>query len=289
MTEISFLFWNIKDQSEQSSSFIGAFAEMLKEVNAGIVCLAETNISDAWMQTSGYKLISETHRESRRSSNVKKWLKIYAKPGIRLLPLAEPYGNGELLATQLEVEKKRFIIMGAHLLSQKTSPTPASRFDRSIDLRNFIEGLEKHPNLSTQGTLVFGDFNMNPYEPAFTSTRGFFAIDLWQPFPRRMQNYPYFVNPTPARFGSQINNGTIEPGGTYYLRNKRFNTPDEFVWNMLDGLFFRPSMVKYYVAGSPLTIITKTQSHQLFTHDLIPPIDTEYSDHLPITFTFNFH
>jgi hypothetical protein len=279
--DIRFLFWNVRDKDETT------IGDVINELlPSDIVCLAETNVSDTYFSKLGFKLVYKISRKDRARNEVK-FLKIYAsQKGFNVMPAGD-YGNGEIIGTVLEVNSKKVLLVAMHLLSNLSVKNEEEKLENFIKYRNFIETLESSVN--PVGTIVFGDFNTNPFEKGFCKTQGLFSIDLLNPPPRRLKKIPYFINPTISQLGhfSYYSNGDKKPPGSYYYKQKNFAISTSLFWNTFDGMIFRPALLNNYQKGSELKIITKTKNHSLFD-EVNYKINNNYSDHLPITFTFNF-
>lgn len=278
---IKFLFWNVCDKDE---TIIGDIIDELLPFD--IVCLAESKVSDTYFNNKNFKLIFEVSRKDRRKKAMK-FLKFYSSQKKFTVSPVGDYGNGEIIATVLQVNTQKILLLATHLLSNISVQNAEKKLENFVKYRNFIEACEN--DLKPDGTIVFGDFNANPFEIGFCKKQGLFSIDLLNPPPRRINKIPYFINPTISQLGhfSYYSDGNRKPPGSYYYHKKDFDISTSLFWNTIDGMIFRPSLLNNYINGAELKIITKTNNHTLFD-DVNFKINNNYSDHLPITFTFNF-
>jgi hypothetical protein len=216
-----------------------------------------------------------------------KTMKLYAKTNGFKINCVGFYGNGEIIASLLEFNKTKILLVSVHLISKMSVNNEEKKLKMATRCRNFIETHEANHNVN--GSIIFGDFNANPFEKVFTATEGLFSIDLLKPPVRRINKFPYFINATISQMGhfNYFKDGRKKPPGSYYFNNKDFDISTDLFWNSLDGLLFRPSLLQEYLNGKELEIISNTNSYTLYDETTYK-IDPAYSDHLPISFTFKF-
>jgi hypothetical protein len=185
-------------------------------------------------------------------------------------------------------------------MSKTNIKSPDDQYKRAMEYRKFINSTEddftKLPSgaaRKVEGTILFGDLNINPFERPLVDDEALFAIDLKKRPVRKLVGMRYFINPTFSIFGhyGRKKNGQPAAPGTYYL-NKNHRRSDEFFWNCLDGMLFRPELIPLYEQGEPLEIITEIRDgtgkvkHDFFDFTTMKINKDKYSDHLPIKFTF---
>ncbi len=129
-------------------------------------------------------------------------------------------------------------------------------------------------------TIVFGDFNANPYDSAVGSLRGLHALQIpsvaGKPSrPHAEQQHEFFYNPMWAHLGS----GGGKPPATYYYYKYR---PHEVFWHMLDQVVLRPAALPLFPEGE-LKIIHEVAGSSLLKADGTPDAKLA-SDHLPLFF-----
>lgn len=171
----------------------------------------------------------------------------------------------------------KLLMMAVHLQSKINVDEATQLYESSI-IRGELETIEY--NLSIENTFVIGDFNMNPFENGMVSAFAFNSIPCQKTAmkeTRKLQDrtYKFFYNPMWNLLGDYDNNP-----GTYYT-----STPNQvtYYWNILDQIIMRPSLIKYFVKDS-LAILQNINGKPLVDQNGKPSI----SDHLPITFKFNF-
>jgi hypothetical protein len=128
-------------------------------------------------------------------------------------------------------------------------------------------------------TLVFGDFNANPFESAVAGALGMHAViskELAKSKPREMlgRTCPYFYNPMWSAYGARS-----RAPATYYFRG---SDPHELYWHMLDQVVVRPLLIDRFDSNA-LQIVTDIRGKDLLTKHGIPN-DRDFSDHLPLVF-----
>lgn len=135
-------------------------------------------------------------------------------------------------------------------------------------------------------SIVFGDFNSNPFESPIGSLAGMNAVASRKTIATKGSRtcygvkYPFFYNPMWNFFGDFRSHDS--PPGTYYFDG---SNPHEFYWHMLDQVLLRPELCET-LANDGIKIITKIGAQSLLTRNGIPDRSTA-SDHLPLLFTLN--
>ena len=129
-------------------------------------------------------------------------------------------------------------------------------------------------------SIVFGDFNANPFDPVVGSLRGLHAIQLSSVAGKRSrpyenQHHEFFYNPMWARFGS----GDGTPSATYYYYKYK---PHEIFWHMLDQVVLRPALLPLFPEAD-LKIIGEVAGSSLLKKNGTPD-PKRGSDHLPLFF-----
>ena len=146
---------------------------------------------------------------------------------------------------------------------------------RDIEYKESQEGHSK--------TIVFGDFNMNPFENGLIASGGLhntFSREIALKKSREFNStsYSYFYNPMWSFFGDYSKGNVL---GTFYINTYR---PINYHWNIYDQIMLRPSLIQYFDDNN-LDIISKIGSKTLLRNiNGITKIDKTYSDHLPIKF-----
>ncbi len=293
---MKFIFWNIRDSDEQQMHEV--IENLIASEKPHVILLAETNISDAFMESYGFNFV---HGSRKNVLGLKKNLKIYSTQKDFILTPHSRY-KGELLACELEINNKFYLVFGCHLVSKLTIDDEDKRLERAYKHRQFIEDnenefgkVEENTKKVLSGSIVFGDFNLNPFEKSMNHHQwGLFAIDIRPPVPDSLNGTKYFINPTLSIMSSfgRKKDGSISAPGTYWFDKKDIQIPKDYYWNAIDGMFFRPDLFTSYNEEEPLEVITEVCDntgaiqHNLFDFNS-NQINNNYSDHLPIKFTFN--
>ncbi|MBF9144298.1 endonuclease/exonuclease/phosphatase family protein [Hymenobacter properus] len=194
-----------------------------------------------------------------------------------------------LIIARLDVGDMHILLAGVHLPSKWQGRDANTQANFAEKCRRYIQIQEGLQNINQ--TIIFGDFNMHPYEMGMTdSKRGFRTISSSHIAHRRNTigyrgiTRRYFYNPCWTLFGDFIpNSATSRPPGTYYRSPQ--NDTDTY-WNCLDGVLVSPEAIPRFVLPS-LEVITNNSSvsHKLYDGKRLKP---GYSDHLPITFTLTY-
>ncbi len=131
-------------------------------------------------------------------------------------------------------------------------------------------------------TILFGDFNMNPYHPAMLNPE----LGLGAMMTRALAA-THSLSDTHGRFYNPMWKmmGHSHVPGTFYWRNP--GEPSNPYWNCFDGVLIRPSLLDAFhdedlqilrelpnPTGAPIGLVRKTGRHWRLN----------YSDHLPLLF-----
>ena len=171
------------------------------------------------------------------------------------------------------------IIVGIVHLRSKVGTNASSQAHLATRFRETIE--ETESEIGHSRTILFGDFNMNPFDEGMVSSESFHAV-MDRATAREgsrtidFEQRKFFFNPMWGLMGDLYEG----PSGTYYFRE-----PDTMVyfWNMLDQVILRPSLLPYFQSDN-LTIITQVGDESLLRDNGRPDVNVA-SDHLPLFFS----
>jgi hypothetical protein len=170
------------------------------------------------------------------------------------------------------------MLMVAVHLPSKLNQNETTQTIEAIEFKQEIEMAESV--LSTNNTFIIGDFNMNPFEYGMIAASAFYSVPCQKIASSeqriiKQRPHKYFYNPMWNLFGDFDEN----PGTYFHICSEQA----VYYWNILDQIIFRPSITNYFVKDS-LNIIQKIGGTSLISDSGRPNL----SDHLPITFEFNF-
>jgi len=171
---------------------------------------------------------------------------------------------------------KPILLCLVHLLS-KLHASDDDQLYGAISLKNAIEKAETEAG--HKNTIVFGDFNMNPFDKGMLFAAALNAISCLRTAEResrmvqgQVQNL--FYNPTWNLLGD-----FIEGPGTYFHKSP---SSLSLYWNMLDQVIMRPELARGLDRDS-LKIIRAAGGTSFITDEGLPSV----SDHLPIVFSID--
>ncbi|QEL16125.1 endonuclease/exonuclease/phosphatase family protein [Limnoglobus roseus] len=157
---------------------------------------------------------------------------------------------------------------------------------RMHQLRTFaanIQFFESSKSIGHRRTVLAGDFNANPFEPAMVSVNGLHAIgtrsirgETARTF--SAQTHDYFYNPMWRLFGYGIDSASA----THYHNGY---TDTEHLWHMLDQVVLRPEAMEQFVEPE-LRILTGTMDLSFTDAHQCPNARTA-SDRFPVVFRWN--
>lgn len=130
-------------------------------------------------------------------------------------------------------------------------------------------------------TVVFGDFNMNPFDLGMMSAPALNSVPCLVTASRESRvvegrSHKFFYNPMWNLLGDFVG-----PAGTFFHGSPKSLS---HYWNTLDQVLLRPGLAEKLERNS-LTIVTTAGAASLLGENGRPSM----SDHLPITFTLNLN
>lgn len=256
------LFWN----THKNTNINETISELIVENNVSIVALAEyvANIDDLLSS-----LLLEHGIKMHRYGSCCERITIIGSINNVEVRFDSDHAT-------IQIINGKDILCCTHLNSKIYSDHEAQREILIEQLMRELSIIER--DLSSENTMIVGDFNINPYDSSCIDARYFHSLPIYEETKRRTRRvagneYSMFYNPM-WRFLGDVE----EPYGTYYCNNSgSINT----YWNLYDQVIIRPALRKRFVDDS-LKIITETQSKYLL--DLNGHPDKSISDHLPIIF-----
>lgn len=170
------------------------------------------------------------------------------------------------------------ILLGACHLRSKASSSDADQSERATELYRRIT--EQEEQLGHSRTVLFGDFNMNPFEQALISARAFHAVMDRRQASKNARvvdeiQRRYFYNPMWHLMGNRDNDAR----GTYFHDS---SDAHNYFWNTFDQVLVRPDLLDQFDDES-LEIVESVVGTSLLK-DGDAKIGSKYSDHLPLFF-----
>lgn len=284
MASVNVLFWNIKGKE----SCLDPLAALVREHDIDLLLVAECPFDAA--KVSG-RLGNALPWVPHNSGNLKFFT------SLNNFFVVNDQDSDHLVLARLQVGRTSLLLAGLHLESKRERSS-----NKQLDLADKHRfRITEQESFFGARTLIFGDFNLNPYDLAMTHPgRGFSAVatrylaqrsrkrtvtERGQVLPRR-----YFYNPMWSFLGDFIpHTNQNKVPGTYW---RSPHQPEDTHWNCLDGVLVSPEAVPYFDLSSLTVLTTATlatppptapQPYALFG----PTMNTTYSDHLPICFTLH--
>lgn len=174
-----------------------------------------------------------------------------------------------------------FNICFAHLSAPIGTFYPGSpKLSQAQRLREDIEDFEARNSIAE--TVVLGDLNMDPFDPAMLTSAGLNAAMCRKIAARGTRRRTlnsatppvrFFYNPMFGLLGDRTDSN--QPGSFY----KSGDPHDALIWHCLDQALVRPKLSDKIVTQTP-RILTKLAATELLTKQGV--VDKSFSDHLPI-------
>ncbi len=270
--DIRFLYWNIKNKTNKVVS-------VLKQLvpNIDILLLVENSaIADSFIERELglYKISYKTSfKESKYTP------KFYSKFKEGELEHIGTTISKRLVFTSLQINNSEEVLIGGIHFPSKLSYGETSQLEI---VRSYVQEIEEIETLKNNNrTLIFGDFNMNPFEAGMVEVSAFNAT-LSEIEARKIntkfhyRTYNYFYNPMWSFLGDRnyLSGERKLPGSFYY------NQPP--YWNIYDKVIMRPKVIDIFDFSS-LRILDSIGNEKLVDSSLNIK-DKIYSDHLPLSF-----
>jgi hypothetical protein len=169
-------------------------------------------------------------------------------------------------------------LVSVHGPDRYNTPDDSDRrffFERAHENIKYLEAQAGHKR-----TLVFGDFNANPFEESIGGIQGLHAISVRDVGGKHyresgLKTFEFFFNPMWSCYGGIRN----RPLATHYFTASREH---EIYWHMIDQVVLRPDLLPFFL-NNRLRILTRAGTLDLVTHSGHPD-KTTASDHLPVLF-----
>ncbi|MGL6072969.1 MAG: endonuclease/exonuclease/phosphatase family protein [Fimbriiglobus sp.] len=264
--ELRVLFWNC-----YSKPLTTHLARLVETTRANVVAVAEWGGTDMELEAC-----VSTVRPFRFIGGMSGSVRMVVHPDELEIDGQVDHPRYSILSSAYPARPK-LILAVVHLRSKLRS-TPA---DQTLAATHVMEVLRRVETASEHSrTIVFGDFNMNPFEDGMMVANGFNSSStLWT---TRNESrvadhveYPQFYNPMWSHFGDR----TPGPPGTYYFNDGAIC----YYWNMLDQVLLRPSVAE---ALTELRILDSDGKEPLVTKNGLP--SERISDHLPLFFVIDW-
>jgi hypothetical protein len=256
----TFFFWNLG-----ARPLIKELALVVKEYDVDILVLAESNLSDAEVQTE-IPTLSEPETYSEK-------IKIYTTGDPAQIVPAFDDPARRLTIRRLVYPPHPEILLAAVHFHDKRNWTESDQLVEATHLATDIVATEDR--FGHTRTLLVGDLNMNPFDKAVVAAGALHGV-MTRGIARRQtrtvasRDYRFFYNPMWDFLGDR----SSPPPGTYFHRK---SVPIMYFWSLLDQLLVRPDLMDMLLE---LRILDSIGGTSLVNVAGRPSV----SDHLPLLF-----
>ena len=310
---INFLYWNVYNKGKQLADTI---AKIVNENKIDILTLSEVTLhkeevesivmgienasnlkyfkankkdnDDPWIyvffaENKGFSLQSIAHefrpdwKELTDSTQLREeiYFTKYQERNERMLFLKLIHGNLETLLVPIHFPSRMYA-------------TPRKQEALAEGFNRYIKFIEERNKLAR--TIVYGDFNMSPYEAGMIDYRAFHALPDRRLLDKEIRHlhipYKPYYNPSWQLLGDYsvqtIDQKLIltdEPTATYF---KEQSSDVDYYWYLFDQVLLRKEIIDDFDL-SAFRIIKGHEGLSLLNENLRPDKD-KFSDHLPIIF-----
>ena len=281
---IKVMFWNI----DRKVNFEQIIVDVINAEEIDILLLAEAeNINDLLIEQGttlfrkGSPLPVDENRLTPRfySSN-----RDFSLAHYHTVP-----NTKRMVFTFLEIPRKPVILLGGLHFPSKLEYDPGTQSEIAHSYVNWLTSIEDN----SKRTILFGDFNMNPYEIGMISPHTFNAtlskvIATGRERVFQGDSFDFFYNPMWNFMGDQeYDTGDHKLPGSYFFHTTGdANAP---FWNVFDKVIVRPNAIEYLDLTS-IRYLNNSGQHQFLNIDNAGRYainKVHYSDHLPLLFNLN--
>jgi exonuclease III len=268
------VFWNTNRKS-----YTDDILELAKDQDVDILVLADCTVSGNLLIDEFITQFPLRDYNLVGSPSHKKFILISRIPSAKVENFDQEFGGASWSINRFNFSVGlNFSLVTVHLPSKLYWDS----ISQSFEVINMMQYVRKYEEINGQKTIVMGDFNMNPYEPAMVAANGLHGMSDLNIVKKRGREvlgntYDYFYNPMWNHLGDK--NGVP---GTYFYSKSVHHVP---MWNVFDQVLMRPQILDNF-SNSEVRIITKIGSKSLLKSST-KSIDTNISDHLPLLLDLN--
>ena len=278
---ISVLVWNVncRKNNPNQNNLVDAVFDIICKHNPNIIVLLEA------AKFNEYKLLSMVMADGRITKKYRREIETNDK--IKWISNIDKHAFSHRHDDDCNVGlvlSNKILLFSVHLPA-KFQSNDLDQHIFSADVSRNIHKISK--SRSIDDVVVFGDFNMNPFDPGMVSRHSFSASPDENLASRAKPLYEpaktgYF-NPMWKKYGSKQDANSEPVYGSYIYASR---SATNFVWQMLDQVIYTPSLIDK-VSEDELHIIsgvggTKFLQPPIGPNSLYPSIWP--SDHLPLLF-----
>lgn len=273
------MFWNINGRG---NSFVNKLLSVSEDVD--ILLLAESRIDDSIIKEK-IKLNRVLFKSEFDEINLTPKLYSNISPGI-----LEHYSNApskRLCFFTLQTKEFGEIILAGLHFPSKATYNGETQLSFASNYSKWIKEIEEQRN--HKRTLVFGDFNMNPFEEGMIQPQAFNATlsaEVAKSGQRtsHYEKFDYFYNPMWNWLGDrEYHSGRNKLAGSFYYKTTSDAT--QIYWNVFDKVIVRPQLIDA-IDYSSLKIIEALPMVEFILQGSKNKADN-LVDHLPLLFTLN--
>ena len=269
---LNFLFWNLQKKNRDT-----LVADLARECSADVICLAECNsvslrLLDRITEVRGLPFLWNRPNEPSKVRVISRY------SDTQLHPIFDS-PNARMTIWRLWLADTDILLAVVHFQSKINYEVDDQTEEMQV-LARYIREFEEVAGHSR--TVVFGDFNMNPFERGMASSHGLHGVmtrQLAREGSRKVagNEYPFLYNPMWGCLGDR----SPGPAGTHYAR---IFAPLSYFWNTFDQVLIRPALLAAF--PGEVKIIDSIGGRSLIDDN--GKIDDEFgTDHLPLFFSLD--
>ena len=291
---VRILSWNIHTNKNKRTKLLQrALTEVVDENNIDIVILQEA--FGTFVNTALNALVTQYDEILHLGSSTGSGVRMFVKQNAFSYSSIKKFHRNKLLLASFKRNGgiEDFNIAAVHLHS-KVGNTERQQLWKNQPIFNEVKKFEK--GSSNNRTIIVGDFNHNPYDSNLCDpflinckdSRQLISTLSKNPI-SKSRNQDYWYNPMWNLLGDHdFRNGKERVTGTYF----RYTEDETPIWNLLDGVIIRPSIMDR-VDYNESAIITETTTVKFLKKFTIRKDESliyeDLSDHLPVKFAIDIN
>ena len=294
---LTFLFWNMGGElptktpahlvAERKARLVGIAANLTRQNDVDLLMLAECPLTSADILNGVNAGNSNPYHEPDGKSLCER-VTIYPRFSRRFLSLSNGLESSKYTCRQVRLPGRPEVLLFAAHFASKLYKSEDSQTLSAPVFSQVIRQAEKR--VHHKRTILVGDLNMNPFDPAVVGAEGLNAVmtrELTQRDSRTVDDreYPFFYNPMWGLFGDASHeryppgHPDHEPPGTCYYKAGESKW---YYWNMMDQVLLRPDLLPFF-RNDELKILASDGATEFLDARGLPKRE-EISDHLPVLF-----
>ncbi len=284
--KLNFLTWNIKSDKKSKLFFEDINAQVKKSKIDVLVlqeCVYDENVCELknFIEIEGFI----------KGSGIKRWVRIFINKNSKIdYNFPTSYLNNKIKCVEIKTRNGfAFNLIGVHLYSKGGGKSEGQQLFQNEELPKLIEEYEIG---KTTKSIIVGDLNYTPFDKALAhpnflnTTNDKSIIEKFKTRSIKDKEVRFFYNPMWNLLGDYGYDKKRKNAGSYWYADD----VEKFHWNLLDGVLLSPPIMRNINIKS-IKILSEINGKNLIKTKIEKQTESllaeGFSDHLPVSFTFN--